>query len=170
MKLAHTTFYTYVETPVGALMLAGCPDHGLRHIAFQSGKGAMAPEPEWKESKAPFREASRQLAEYFRGRRTRFDLRLNPEGTPFQRAVWNALADIPFGETRSYGDVARAVGRPRAVRAVGLANGRNPLPIVVPCHRVIGRTGKLVGYGGGLRVKQALLDLERQAAAHEAAR
>lgn len=170
MKLAHTTFYTYVETPVGTLMLAGCPDHGLRHIAFQCGKGAMAPEPEWKASKAPFREASRQLAEYFRGRRTRFELRLNPEGTPFQRAVWNALADIPFGETRSYGDVARAVGRPRAVRAVGLANGRNPLPIVVPCHRVIGRTGKLVGYGGGLRVKQALLDLERQTAAHEAAR
>ncbi len=170
MKLAHTTFYTYVDTPVGTLMLAGCPDHGLRHIAFQCGKGAMAPEPDWKASKAPFREASRQLAEYFRGRRTRFDLRLNPEGTPFQRAVWNALADIPFGETRSYGDVARAVGRPRAVRAVGLANGRNPLPIVVPCHRVIGRTGKLVGYGGGLRVKQALLDLEREAAAGDAAR
>ena len=170
MKLAHTTFYTYVDTPVGVLMLVGCPDHGLRHIAFQCGKGAMAPDPDWRQSKAPFREAERQLAEYFRGQRTRFDLRLNLEGTPFQRAVWKALAEIPFGETRAYGDVAREVGRPRAVSAVGLANGRNPLPIVVPCHRVIGSTGKLVGYGGGLRVKQALLDLERETAARDAAR
>jgi len=156
----HATFYTYVDTPVGKLMLAGCPDHGLRLIAFQCGKGRVAPEPEWKQSAEPFREAGRQLAAYFRGERTTFDLQLNPAGTPFQLAVWKALEGIPFGETRSYGDVARSIGRPGAARAVGLANGRNPLAIVVPCHRVIGSTGTLVGYGGGLNVKQALLDLE----------
>jgi methylated-DNA-[protein]-cysteine S-methyltransferase len=143
-------------------MLAGCTDHGLRHIAFQCGKGTLAPRPEWKQSATPFREVERQFREYFQGRRTAFDLRLHPKGTPFQTAVWTALTKIPYGQTRSYGDIAKAVGRPTAVRAVGLANGRNPLPIVVPCHRVIGASGKLVGYGGGLPVKQALLDRERE--------
>jgi methylated-DNA-[protein]-cysteine S-methyltransferase len=161
----HATFFTYIDTPVGKLMLAGCEDHGLRHIAFQCGKGAMAPKPEWKQSARPFREATRQIREYFAGKRSAFELRLHPKGTPFQLAVWNALARIPYGETRSYGDIAKTIGRPTAVRAVGLANGRNPLPIVVPCHRVIGSTGHLVGYGGGLRVKQALLGLEHEAAA-----
>ena len=159
---AHTTYYTYIDTPVGKLMLAGCDDHGLRYIAFQCGKGAMAPKPEWKQSAAPFRAVERQLREYFQGKRTDFDLKLHPKGTPFQKAVWQALTKIPYGRTRSYGDIARAVGRPTAVRAVGLANGRNPLPIVVPCHRVIGADGRLVGYGGGLPVKQALLDRERE--------
>jgi methylated-DNA-[protein]-cysteine S-methyltransferase len=161
----HTTCYTYIDTPVGKLMLAGCDDHGLRLIAFQCGKGAMAPKPEWKQSAAPFRAVERQLREYFQGKRTEFDLLLHPKGTPFQKAVWKALLKIPYGQTRSYGDIARAVGRPTAVRAVGLANGRNPLPIVVPCHRVIGASGKLVGYGGGLPVKQALLDREREVSA-----
>ncbi len=141
----HVTYYTYIDTPVGKLMLAGCDDHGLRYIAFQCGKGTMAPKPEWKQSAAPFRAVERQLREYFQGKRTAFDVRLHPKGTPFQKAVWKALAAIPYGETRSYGDVAKAVGRPAAARAVGLANGRNPLPIVVPCHRVIGASGKLVG-------------------------
>jgi methylated-DNA-[protein]-cysteine S-methyltransferase len=161
----HTTYYTYIDTPVGKLMLAGCDDHGLRHIAFQCGKGALAPKPEWKQSAAPFRSAERQLREYFQGKRTAFDLALHPKGTPFQQSVWKALMRIPYGQTRSYGDIAKAVGRPTAVRAVGLANGRNPLPIVVPCHRVIGASGKLVGYGGGLHVKQALLDREREVSA-----
>ena len=161
----HTTCYTYIDTPVGKLMLAGCDDHGLRYIAFQCGKAAMAPKPDWKQSAAPFRVVERQLREYFEGKRTEFDLLLHPKGTPFQKAVWKALMKIPYGETRSYGDVAKAVGRPTAVRAVGLANGRNPLPIVVPCHRVIGASGKLVGYGGGLPVKQALLDREREVSA-----
>ena len=158
----HVTYYTYIDTPVGKLMLAGCDDHGLRYIAFQCGKGTMAPKPEWKQSAAPFRAVERQLREYFQGKRTAFDVKLHPKGTPFQKSVWKALAGIPYGETRSYGDIAKAVGRPAAVRAVGLANGRNPLPIVVPCHRVIGASGKLVGYGGGLAVKQALLDRERE--------
>jgi len=158
----HTTYYTYLDTPVGTLMLAGCDDHGLRYISFQRGKGARGPEPHWEQSAKPFREAARQLREYFMGRRTSFDLALHPKGTPFQRDVWKALLTIPYGETRSYGDIARQIGRPTAVRAVGLANGRNPLPIVVPCHRVIGSTGALVGYGGGLPVKQALLDRERE--------
>ena len=166
----HVTYYTYIDTPVGKLMLAGCDDHGLRYIAFQCGTGTMAPKPEWKQSAAPFRAVQRQLREYFQGKRTTFDLTLHPKGTPFQKAVWKALAAIPYGETRSYGDIAKAVGRPAAVRAVGLANGRNPLPIVVPCHRVIGASGRLVGYGGGLAVKQALLDREREVSAARRAR
>lgn len=104
--------------------------------------------------------AAAQLAEYFAGRRRAFDLPLAPAGTPFQRAVWSALAAIPFGETCSYAELARAVGRPRAVRAVGAANGRNPLPIVLPCHRVIGSDGSLTGYAGGLGMKRRLLALE----------
>lgn len=105
--------------------------------------------------------AEAQLAEYLAGRRTTFDLPLRAEGTPFQRAVWAALAQIPFGETTSYAAIARAIGRPNAVRAVGAANGRNPLAIVVPCHRVIGRDGTLTGYAGGLAAKRWLLDHER---------
>jgi methylated-DNA-[protein]-cysteine S-methyltransferase len=161
----HTTYYTYLDAPIGKLMLAGCRDHGLRLIAFPCGRRVVAPEPHWRQSAAPFREVSRQLAEYFRGRRTAFDVKLNAVGTPFQLEVWSALLAIPYGETRSYGQIAKAIGRPRAVRAVGLANGRNPLPIVVPCHRVIGSTGRLVGYGGGLRVKEELLALESSARA-----
>jgi methylated-DNA-[protein]-cysteine S-methyltransferase len=164
-RTEHPTFYSYMDTPVGTLLLVGCEDHGLRHIAFQRGKDVMRPEPHWKQSDAPFREVARQLTGYFRGKRTSFDLPLHLKGTSFQMAVWKELAKIPYGETRSYGDIARAIGRPRAVRAVGLANGRNPLPIVVPCHRVIGSTGKLVGYGGGLAIKQALLDREREVSA-----
>jgi methylated-DNA-[protein]-cysteine S-methyltransferase len=155
----HVTYYTYVDTPVGTLLLAGC-DHGLQVIGFQCGKGSRGPEPDWQESPSSFRRVTQQLQQYFRGKRTVFDLKLAPKGTAFQKAVWEALAAIPYGQTRTYADIAKAIGRPRAVRAVGLANGRNPLPIVVPCHRVIGKDGSLVGYGGGLTIKQALLDLE----------
>jgi len=160
-RAAHDTCFTYLETPVGTLMLAGCTDHGLRYISFQGGKGTRVPEPHWKQSDAPFRAAILQLNEYFRGTRRVFDLKLHPKGTEFQKAVWKALASIPYGETRTYGDIAKAVGRPAAVRAVGLANGRNPLPIVIPCHRVIGKDGTLTGYGGGLAAKQTLLALEQ---------
>jgi methylated-DNA-[protein]-cysteine S-methyltransferase len=106
----------------------------------------------------------RQLAEYFAGRRAVFELPLAPRGTEFERAVWRALIEIPYGETRSYAEIARRIGRPQACRAVGRANGRNPLGIVVPCHRVIGSDGSLTGYGGGLEMKQYLLDLEGNAA------
>lgn len=106
--------------------------------------------------------ATAQLAAYFAGARTVFDLPLAPSGTPFQQAVWLALITIPFGETRSYADIATAIGRPTATRAVGAANGRNPLPIVAPCHRVIGANGSLTGFGGGLANKRILLDLERR--------
>jgi methylated-DNA-[protein]-cysteine S-methyltransferase len=110
-------------------------------------------------------EAERQLAEYFAGRRQRFALPLDPSGTTFQRDVWDALQTIPFGETRSYAQIAKQIGQPRAVRAVGAANGRNPLSIVVPCHRVVGSTGALTGFAGGLAVKARLLALEGRATA-----
>ncbi|MGC8794731.1 MAG: methylated-DNA--[protein]-cysteine S-methyltransferase [Bryobacteraceae bacterium] len=114
---------------------------------------------------ALLREALRQLQQYFRGERRRFELPVRLQGTAFQREVWRALEDIPYGETRSYGEVARAIGRPRAARAVGAANGANPVAIVVPCHRVIESGGGLGGYGGGRRLKQFLLDLERRVSA-----
>jgi methylated-DNA-[protein]-cysteine S-methyltransferase len=107
------------------------------------------------------KEAERQLGEYFAGARTTFELPLAPDGTPFQRRVWDALREIPHGETVSYGELARRIGQPTASRAVGLANGKNPISIVVPCHRVIGASGKLVGYGGGLERKHTLLELEQ---------
>ena len=106
-------------------------------------------------------EAYRQLSEYLLGERKRFDLPLNPQGTVFQQQVWKALCDIPYGETRSYKQIAESIGNPKAVRAVGMANNRNPLLIVVPCHRVIGANGKLVGYGAGIEMKEFLLRLEK---------
>ena len=154
------TFYTYHETPVDRLLLAGGID-ALTLIVFQGGKKARMPEPDWKESAAPFREAIRQLDSYFAGELKEFDLPLSPQGTPFQMKVWGELRKIPYGGTCSYGEIARRVGSPGASRAVGAANGANPLPIVVPCHRVIGGNGSLTGFGGGLPVKEALLNLEQ---------
>jgi methylated-DNA-[protein]-cysteine S-methyltransferase len=120
------------------------------------------PEAAWVEDRAPFEEAIAQLSSYFDGTLQRFELKLAPRGTPFQLAVWQKLLEVAYGETISYGELARRVGNPRASRAVGAANGQNPLPIVVPCHRVIGQQGKLTGYGGGLPIKELLLDLERR--------
>ena len=117
-----------------------------------------------RDPSAALGEARRQLTEYFAGARRAFDLPLAASGTPFQRRVWEALRRIPYGETISYGELARRIGKPTASRAVGAANGRNPIAIVVPCHRVIGADGTLIGYGGGLPVKEALLALERRAA------
>lgn len=153
--------YTYTDSPVGRLLLAGDAS-GLRLISFPAGSRARRPAPGWRREDGAFDEAKRQLRAYFDGALTRFDLRLAPAGTPFQLAVWRALRDIPYGETRSYGELARAIGRPTASRAVGAANGANPLPIVVPCHRVIGSSGRLTGFGGGLETKAALLALERK--------
>jgi methylated-DNA-[protein]-cysteine S-methyltransferase len=156
--------YCYLESPIGALLIAG--DEGaVRRIEFPRDGKRGRPEPRWMESaRGPIAEAVRQLREYFAGERTRFDLPLAPEGTPFQRNVWRHLQDIPFGETISYGELARRVGNPKASRAVGAANGKNPLPIVIPCHRVIGSNGTLTGFGGGLPTKEALLAIEAKAA------
>jgi methylated-DNA-[protein]-cysteine S-methyltransferase len=151
--------YSYVSTDHGRLLVAG-DERGLREISFERGTGHRGPRAEWKRDSAALEEAERQLRAYFAGELREFSLDLAPEGTQFQRQVWNALLTIPYGETTSYGEIARAIGRPDACRAVGAANGSNPLPIVIPCHRVIGSTGKLTGYGGGLWIKEALLDLE----------
>jgi len=155
--------YAYLDTPIGILLVAGDAD-SVRRIAFPRRGKAVKPEPEWQESqRGPVGEAVRQLREYFSARRTGFDLPLAPEGTTFQHSVWRRLQEIPYGETISYGELARRVGNPKASRAVGTANGANPLPIVIPCHRVIAGDGTLGGFGGGLPTKQTLLDMERRA-------
>ena len=153
--------YKVVESPVGKLTLVAS-DVGLAAILWESDDGRRVPLT--LEEEAPghrvLLEAERQLAEYFSGRRRAFTVQLDVVGTPFQKKVWQALLTIPFGETRSYAEIARQIGSPRAVRAVGAANGRNPLSIVAPCHRVIGSSGKLTGFAGGLETKARLLALE----------
>ena len=151
--------YRYIDSPIGQLLLAGDED-GLKFIGFPEGKGKVDIDTAWEYNADSFADAQSQLAEYFGGRRHSFDLKLAPVGTNFQLAVLGALQTIPCGETRSYLDVAMQIGRPTAVRAVGAANGRNPLPIVIPCHRVIGADGSLTGFGGGLEAKRFLLELE----------
>jgi len=156
-----TMYYCYVDSPIGELLLAG-DDAGLAVIGFPKGSMRRNPEPEWIFNERKLATARRQLREYFAGKRREFDLPLHLSGTEFQVSVLKALREIPYGETVSYGEIARRIGRPKAVRAVGAANGRNPLPIVVPCHRVIGSTGDLTGFGGGLDTKEALLRLEAE--------
>jgi methylated-DNA-[protein]-cysteine S-methyltransferase len=151
--------YDEIDTPIGVLLVAG-DGAGLRRIHFQRGRSPLRPDPAWQRDKAAFGALARQLREYFARQRRSFELTLAPEGTPFQLATWQALRQIPYGETISYVELARRVGRPAASRAVGAANGANPLPIVVPCHRVIGADGSLTGFGGGLPAKRALLELE----------
>lgn len=150
-----------VKTPVGALTLVAS-SKGLAAVLWENDKpGRVRLDIGHEDKKHPvIAEAERQLKEYFAGTRNRFDLPLDFTGTPFQKKVWQALCRIPFGETRSYADIARAVGSPKAVRAVGSANGKNPISIVAPCHRVIGKNGKLTGFAGGLEVKAFLLGLE----------
>jgi len=159
--------YTTLESPIGELLLAG-DDHALAGLFMPPHRHAPSPGPAWVRDDGAFGEARAQLAEYFAGERRTFDLELDPAGTPWQRLVWAALREIPYGETRSYGEIARGLGRPGAARAVGAANGRNPVSIVVPCHRVVGADGRLTGYGGGVERKAALLALERQRAASAA--
>jgi methylated-DNA-[protein]-cysteine S-methyltransferase len=152
-------YWHEMTSPVGKLLLVGDGSH-LKHIHFQSGPHHSIPPDGWVADGAPFEAVLNQLSEYFAGSRRSFDLSLAAEGTEFQRAVWHSLTAIPYGETISYGELARRIGKPGASRAVGLANGANPLPIVVPCHRVIGADGSLTGFGGGLAIKQRLLRLE----------
>jgi len=153
-------WYTMMPSPVGRLMLAG-HEHALQWLSFTMGSRAREPEPDWQQDAGPFRPCIEQLHEYFAGERRAFDLPLGPQGTPFQLQVWRELQQIPYGATISYGEMARRIGNPSASRAVGLANGANPIAIIVPCHRVIGASGKLTGFGGGLDIKQRLLDLEQ---------
>jgi methylated-DNA-[protein]-cysteine S-methyltransferase len=165
MTTATATENTYdlaLESPIGTLVLRG-DDRTLVQLFLPSQR----PRPRRSAGAVPvpLREAARQLDEYFAGSRRTFSLDFELEGTDFQRRVWLALAEIPYGETISYGELARAVGHPNAYRAVGSANGANPLAIILPCHRVIASDGSLGGYGGGLATKQTLLDLERSVAA-----
>ena len=153
--------YTEMESPIGKLFLAA-DETGLREIRFANGRETARPDPSWRKNAEPLVETIRQLQAYFAGERTDFDLPLAPQGTEFQLTVWNLLLTIRYGETISYGELARRIGNPKASRAVGLANGTNPIPIIIPCHRVIGSNGKLTGYGGGLPIKEKLLALEQK--------
>lgn len=160
MRDADALRCTRLDSPVGPLTLAA-DAHGLRHIRFATNRHDVAGRERWTRGQSPLLDdAKRQLDDYFAGRRRSFDLLLAPMGTPFQLRAWHALASIPYGSTRSYGEQARAIGAPTSVRAVGAANGRNPLPIVLPCHRVIGADRSLTGFGGGLPIKATLLRLE----------
>jgi O-6-methylguanine DNA methyltransferase len=174
MEILHSTT---LASPVGPLFLAAS-DSGLMALEFDirlPGQQTIRPNPRdlreeddsrksrafrFEESAGAMRAYAQQLEEYFAGKRRNFSFALDLRGTEFQRACWRALLAIPYGETRSYGDIARAVGRPQGFRAVGMANNRNPVAIVVPCHRVIASDGTLCGYGGGLDVKRKLLELE----------
>lgn len=173
-------YYTLHPSPIGDLLLTSDGEaltgvymepHKLEGVAglepseaaafVPAPDGGLESRPDWRREDAPFRATRDRLDAYFTGKRITFDdLPLRPSGTPFQRRVWRALRTIPYGETATYGEMARKIGRPKAVRAVGAANGRNPIPIIVPCHRVIGADGSLTGYGGGMDRKRRLLDLE----------
>ena len=155
------TLYTTTDSPIGELLLVG-DGTALSALYMQAGRRKRI-DPSWERSQAAFAAAIAQLGEYFAGERRDFDLPLAPRGADFQLRAWQALREIPYGETWSYGELARHIGRPTGSRAVGMANGRNPVSIVVPCHRVIGANGTLTGYAGGLERKQQLLELEQDA-------
>ncbi|HET8942437.1 MAG TPA: methylated-DNA--[protein]-cysteine S-methyltransferase [Rudaea sp.] len=154
-------YYDYLQTPVGRLLLA-LDGQGLRHVDFESGRHPVAIGEDWERGPGALHEARAQLCAYFDGRLQEFDLPLAPQGTEFQQQVWLELLRIPYATTINYGELARRLGDAKASRAVGAANGRNPLPIIVPCHRVIGADGSLTGFGGGLPVKRFLLDHEQR--------
>jgi methylated-DNA-[protein]-cysteine S-methyltransferase len=156
---SRAMMYTTMESPVGRLLLAG-DERALRQVSFADGRRSAGVQVGWLENAGAFAEVIRQLQAYFRGELRTFDLPLAMGGTEFQLRVWSALREIPYGETISYRELAERIGNLKAVRAVGLANGSNPIPIIVPCHRVIGSDGSLTGFGGGLENKRKLLDLE----------
>jgi len=153
-------YYDYFETGlIGTLTLIG-DEAGLKHILFEKEKNQVVIQNDWMKNPDFFTQVKTQLRAYFNAELENFNLALAPEGTAFQRRVWQALQNIPYGELVSYKKIAEAIGNPKAVRAVGGANGKNPLPVIVPCHRVIGSDGSLTGFGGGLQTKQLLIDLE----------
>lgn len=153
-------YYCYAVTSFGRLLLVGADD-ALVGLHLAGHERAPVPGPSWVRDEGRLDEVRRQLCEYFNGERKVFDLDVRPEGTEFQRAVWSALRDIPYGDTASYGEIAARLGRPQASRAVGAANGQNPIPIVIPCHRVVGADGNLTGFGLGIDRKVWLLDHEQ---------
>lgn len=160
--VAALTVYTVHESPLGPLILSATADGVLNGLWIIGEKHAPVIEPDWQRDDTAFDEVRRQLDEYFAGTRQVFDLPLTAEGTAFQQSVWAGLRRIPCGVTKSYGQLAEEIGNPKAVRAVGLANGRNPISIIVPCHRIIGANGTLTGYGGGLKAKSWLLEHENR--------
>ena len=153
------TCYCYYSSPVGRLLLAG-DGVALSLLSFPTGNKARRHQDHWQENRAAFRAVTEQLDQYFAGEREQFDLPLARQGTDFQQTVWQALTEIPYGDTWSYGQLARHIGNPKACQAVGAANAANPISIIIPCHRVIGSNGQLTGFGGGLETKARLLDLE----------
>ena len=154
-----SVIYTTMDSPIGELLLLGDGD-ALHGLYMQAGKNPIRISPQWVRDDEAFADIREQLEQYFAGERTTFDIPMHLEGTAFQRTVWHELTQIPYGETISYGELAKRIGRPDRARAVGTANGQNPIAVIVPCHRVIGANGKLVGYGGGLDNKRRLLELE----------
>ena len=161
--MSETIWYDVLPTPIGQLLLVA-DAQGLREVWFETGRQRKSPQPARVHAARPLAQARRQLEEYFAGERTSFELKLHPVGTPFQLAVWEELGRIPYGVTISYAELARRIGQPAAMRAVGAANGRNPIPIILPCHRVIGSNGSLTGFGGGLPTKRFLLSMEDRVA------
>ncbi|MGE6097780.1 methylated-DNA--[protein]-cysteine S-methyltransferase [Aeromonas salmonicida] len=153
--------YSFCDSAHGPLLIAIDRD-GLRHVEFMQGERPIMPTQQWRQDDLALAPYVEQFAAYFVGRLQRFDLPLAAKGTPFQQSVWRALCDIPYGKTVSYLEIAQSIGNHKAVRAVGAANGHNPLSIIVPCHRVIGRSGELTGYAGGIPIKRWLLALEQQ--------
>jgi methylated-DNA-[protein]-cysteine S-methyltransferase len=153
------TVYDMIDSPIGQLLVTA-DDDGLTGIYMENHKGGPAVASDWRRDPSKFREVSEQLRAYFAGELTEFNVPLNLRGTQFQKAVWTQLQTIPFGHTATYGDLAKTLGAPNASRAVGSAVGRNPVSIVVPCHRVLGAGGAITGYAGGVTRKRTLLELE----------
>jgi len=155
------TYFTWIKSPIGEIFLA-MRDSSLIELKFPSNMNAGGPEKEWIKDSAPFQQVISQLNAYFSKELTQFNFPVEPKGTQFQQSVWKKLLDIPYGKTITYSELARSINKPKAVRAVGAANSRNPISIIIPCHRVIGADGKLTGYSGGLKIKERLLDLEKE--------
>lgn len=157
------TFYTRFPAPLCEVILAG-DEHGISHLHLCTGEGKRVFDisPEWVRNDAFFNDIARQVKEYMEGKRKRFDVRCNPSGTDFQKKVWRELTAIPYGELRTYGEIAKNIGNEKACRAVGMANSKNPIPLIVPCHRVVGTGGKLTGFAHGLTIKEQLIRLEKE--------
>lgn len=154
-------YYDYFESHIIGVLTLVADEKGLRFVYFPKGRNTQPVQSDWRHHPPLFQEIKQQLAAYFKGRLQQFDLPLAAVGTDFQRRVWKALTTIPYGRVVSYKSIAEAIGQPKAVRAVGGANARNPIPIIIPCHRVIGANGTLTGFGGGLETKSKLIELER---------